>query len=274
MYLDYFGLRENPFNMTSDPDFLYLSNIHKEAIDHLLYGIRERKGFIAVTGEVGSGKTTLCRALMSRVDRDTNTSLIFNSNLPENQLLEAVLMDFGITPSRRSRITFLKELNDFLLTQLREGRNNVLIIDEAQNLRNSALETIRMLSNLETHKEKLLQIILVGQPQLRDKLDSTQLEQLKQRISVRFHLTALDREEIPSYINHRLDVAGNRGNIEFPEDSLNRIYEYTKGIPRKINLVCDKSLLMGFVNETGYISPDTVDNSINEIEGIRKPSLT
>jgi len=267
MYLEFYGLKENPFNVTSDPDFLYLSHTHKEALDHLVYGIGQRKGFIAITGEIGAGKTTLCRALLNRLDHTNKTSLIFNSKLPETQLLEAILLDFGITPEKRSKIEFLKALNKFLLEQLRSGNNSVLVIDEAQNLSNAALETVRMLSNLETQKEKLLQIILVGQPQLRDKLDSPALEQLRQRISVRFHIRALEKEEIPGYIQHRLHVAGAENAIEFPEDSISRIYGYTRGIPRKINLVCDKSLLLGYVHETRYIARETVERSINEIEG-------
>ncbi|MDP8299529.1 MAG: AAA family ATPase [Candidatus Tantalella remota] len=267
MYLDFFGLRENPFNVTSDPDFLYLSHTHKEALNHLLYGINQRRGFVEITGEIGAGKTTLCRALLTQLDTKTKTSLVFNSSLPEMQLLEAILNDFGITPSRRSKVAFFDDLNRFLLDQLSCGNNAVLIIDEAQNLRPATLEGIRMLSNLETNKEKLLQIVLVGQPQLKDKLNKPSLEQLKQRISVRFHVTALERDEMHNYINHRLAVAGSSGDVSFPPDALDLIYKYSGGIPRKINLLCDKSLLMGFVRNSRFLGLDIIEKSIKEIEG-------
>ncbi|MFH1847475.1 MAG: AAA family ATPase [Candidatus Omnitrophota bacterium] len=267
MYLDFYGLKENPFNVTSDPSFLYLSHTHKEALNHLLYGINQRKGFVEITGEVGAGKTTLCRALLNKLDERTKTSIVFNSNLPETQLLEAIVNDFGILPARRSKVIFIRQLNDFLLEQLALGNNSVLIIDEAQNLRLSTLETIRMLSNLETEKEKLLQIILVGQPQLRDKLNSPDLLQLRQRISVRFHVRALGKHEIQRYIEHRLNIAGNNNRVSFTPEAYDHIYNYTKGIPRIINIICDKALLLGFVRETNFIEHDLIQRSIEEIEG-------
>jgi general secretion pathway protein A len=267
MYLEFYGLKENPFNVTSDPDFLYLSHTHKEALDHLIYGINARKGFIEITGEIGAGKTTICRALINRLDERTKTSLIFNSSLPETQLLEAIVTDFGIQPKRRSKVALVNHLNDFLLEQLAGGNNTVLIIDEAQNLRSTTLETIRMLSNLETSKEKLLQIVLVGQPQLREKLNSPSLVQLRQRISVRFHVRALDRNELEGYIYHRLAVAGSSETINFFPESCEYIFSYSKGIPRIINIVCDKALLLGYVQETRFIGPDIIEKSIEEIEG-------
>jgi len=267
MYLEFYGLKENPFNVTSDPSFLYLSNTHKEALDHLLYGINQRKGFVTITGEVGAGKTTLCRALLKRLDHRTRTSIIFNSTLPEGQLLEAVLNDFGIMPERRSKVAFLKKLNEFLLEQISCDNNVVLIIDEAQNLRFSTLEMIRMLSNLETEKEKLLQIVLVGQPELRNKLSSPRLLQLRQRISVRFHVKALEESEVRNYIEHRLRVAGNTGNAAFSPESINCIYNYSHGIPRVINIICDKALLLGYVRGSHFIDGDIVQRSIEEIEG-------
>ena len=268
MYLNFYGLKENPFNVTSDPDFLYLSHTHKEALNHLLYGINQRKGFIEVTGEIGAGKTTLCRALLKQLDSKTRTSLIFNSNLPENQLLEAVLNDFGIVPERRNKVSFLRQLDDFLLDQLSQDNNVVLIIDEAQNLRSSSLETIRMLSNFETDKEKLLQIILVGQPQLRDKLNSPSLLQLRQRISVRFHVRALERDELHGYISHRLNVAGSSENVNFTGEAIELIFSYSNGIPRIINLICDKALLLGFVQDTHLIGQSIIEKSIEEHEGL------
>ncbi len=267
MYLDYYDLKENPFNVTSDPDFLYLSNTHKEALSHLLYGINNRKGFIEITGEIGSGKTTLCKALIYSLDDSVKVSLIFNSSLQNNQLLEAVVDDFGIMPERRTKVAFIKAMNSFLLEQLRENRNCVLIVDEAQNLKNSTLETLRMLSNLETNKEKLIQIVLVGQPQLRDKLNLPSMVQLRQRISVRFHLMPLEKSEIESYIHHRLQVAGCTEHPTFTSEASDLIFSYSKGIPRLVNLVCDKSLLFGFVKETRIVDEYLVDQSIKEIEG-------
>jgi len=267
MYLAFYGLKENPFNVTSDPSFLYLSHTHQEAIDHLLYGIDQRKGFVEITGEIGAGKTTICRALLNQLDHKTKTCLIFNSSLPENQLLEAIVEDFGIQAERRSKVVLLRQLNHFLLEQLSSGNNTVLIIDEAQNLRSSALESIRMLSNLETEKEKLLQIVLVGQPELREKLNSPKLLQLRQRISVRFHVNALAKDEIEKYINHRLIVAGGELKINFTPEALDEIYLYSKGIPRMINIACDKALLLGFAKETYLIERNIVRKSIEEVEG-------
>lgn len=268
MYLEFYGLKENPFNVTSDPNFLFLSHVHKEALDHLIYGIEERKGFIEITGEIGAGKTTICRALLNRLrEKNTRTSVIFNSSLPEMQLLEAILIDFGITLKRRNKGLIFQQLNEFLLGQLAEGRNVVLIIDEAQNLRNSTLETIRMLSNLETEKEKLIQIVLVGQPQLREKLNAPSLLQLKQRLSVRFHLYPLNEPDVRNYIDHRLKVAGSSGDITFEEDAYKLIASYSGGVPRVINILCDKLLLLGFARGVNYVGEDLVRQSIEELEG-------
>jgi len=274
MYLDFYGLSENPFNVTSDPNFLFLSNTHREALDHLVYGINERKGFIEITGEIGAGKTTLCRALLSHLGNDTKTAVVFNSNLPETQLLEAVLHDFGLEAKRRNKISFLRRLNDFLLEQLALDNNAVLILDEAQNLRNSTLETIRMLSNLETEKEKLLQIVLVGQPQLRDKLKSPDLIQLRQRIAVRFHLQALRKQEVRDYISHRLRVAGPDHRVTFDERAIELISSHSGGIPRVINILCDKSMLTGFVNNSYAIDRSIVEKSIEELQGNLRFALT
>ncbi|MBU0683094.1 MAG: AAA family ATPase [Candidatus Omnitrophota bacterium] len=268
MYLSFYGLKENPFNVTSDPNFLYLSLIHKEALNHLLYGINYRKGFIEITGEIGAGKTTLCRSLLNHLDKKTNTSLILNSDLPENQLLQAILEDFGLPSIGRSKISLLKDLNCFLLDQLSCGNNSVLIIDEAQNLRLPTLESIRMLSNLETEKEKLLQIVLVGQPELREKLNSPELLQLKQRISIRFHINALVKEDVQNYIEHRLNVAKiSDSTLTFTPEAVEEIYNFSKGIPRMINVACDKALLLGFANETCLIERSIVEQSIEEVEG-------
>ncbi|MBD3379256.1 MAG: AAA family ATPase [Candidatus Omnitrophica bacterium] len=267
MYLDFYKLKENPFNVTSDPGFLFLSHTHREALDHLIYGIENRKGFIEITGEIGAGKTTLCRALMNRFDGSTRTSLILNPALPEKQLLEAIIEDFGITPLRSGKAALIKSLNSFLLEQLSAGNNAVLIIDEAQNLKHSTLEAIRMLSNLETEKEKLLQIILVGQPDLETKLRSPKLAQLRQRVAVRSHVRALDRDEVDGYIEHRISVAGPESELFFSPEAISSIFEFSGGIPRLINIVCDKALLVGYVREAFQINGDILDESIEELEG-------
>lgn len=270
MYENYFGLKEKPFNVTADPNFLFFSKKHREAFDHLIYGVRERKGFIEITGEIGTGKTTLCRALLNQLDEKTRTAFIFNSNLPEVQLLLAIATDLGLLVKPKTKINLLSELNRFLIEQLNLGYNVVLVIDEAQNLKAAQLEQIRLLSNLETNKEKLIQIILVGQPELKAKLNSPDLEQLRQRIGVRYHILPLDKEEVDGYIYHRLRIAGSDGNIQFESDAVHEIYGYSGGIPRLINLVCDKALLLGFVLEAKIITADMIRRSIEEIEGYVK----
>jgi general secretion pathway protein A len=267
MYREFFGLKEKPFNITSDPNFLYLSRVHREAFSHLLYGIKERKGFLEITGEVGAGKTTLCRALLSKLDKNTKSAFIFNSTLPEMQLLQAILEDYGMVVTKRNKVALLKQLNNFLIEELTKGNNVILIIDEAQNLKPSILEEIRMLSNLETDKEKLFQIILVGQPELKVKLSSPSLRQLRQRVAVRFHITPLEKDELGDYINHRLAVAGSNGQINFTPEAVECVYRFSGGIPRIINMVCDKSMLTAYVMETRTITLPIVEKSIQELEG-------
>ncbi|MFH0764275.1 MAG: AAA family ATPase [Candidatus Omnitrophota bacterium] len=269
MYREFFGLKERPFNVTSDPNFLFLSRVHKEAFSHLLYGIKERKGFLEITGEIGAGKTTLCRAILNQLDARTKSAFIFNSNLPELQLLQSIIEDYGLSVERKNKGSMLRQLNGFLLEELSRGNNVILIIDEAQNLKPSILEEIRMLSNLETDKEKLFQIVLVGQPELKVKIDSPNLKQLKQRIAVRFHITPLDKDEVGRYIYHRLSVAGSNGEINFPDDAIETIYKFSGGIPRIINMICDKSLLAAYVMETRVVGLPIVEKSIKELEGIR-----
>ncbi len=268
MYREFFGLKEKPFNVTSDPNFLFLSRIHKEAFSHILYGIKERKGFLQITGEVGAGKTTLCRAILNQFDRNTKSAFIFNSNLPGPQLLQCILEDFGITVIRRNKASMLKQLNNFLLEELAKGNNVILVIDEAQNMKASTLEEIRLLSNIETDTEKLFQIILVGQPELKVKIDSPGLKQLKQRIAVRFHISALQKDEVEKYIYHRLSVAGSCGDILFAHEAMDFIFKFTGGIPRIINMLCDKSLLAAYVMATKEITLPIVEKSAHELEGI------
>ncbi len=268
MYRQFFGLKEKPFNITSDPSFLYLSRVHKEAFAHLIYGIKERKGFLEITGEIGAGKTTLCRALLNHMDANTKSAFIFNSTLPEIQLFQTILEDFGVSVGKRTKAAMLRQFNNFLLEELSKNNNVILIIDEAQNLKAQVLEELRILSNLETEKEKLFQMILVGQPELREKLNAPNLKQLRQRIGVRFHITALPKDEISEYIYHRLKVAGSVGDIIFSDDALEIIHKYSGGIPRLINTVCDKALLSAYVLETKHIDGVNVEKCIQEIEGV------
>jgi general secretion pathway protein A len=272
MYEAFFALKAKPFAIASNPSFLYLSQRHKEALSYLTYGIKERMGFIAITGEVGTGKTTICRALLDQLDERTKTAFIFNSSLTELQLLQTIIDDFGIETQKKGRAALFSELNRFLIQQLALNHNVVLIIDEAQNLSPQLLEQIRMLSNLEAENEKLLQIILVGQPELREKLNSPELRQLRQRIAVRYHIEPLNREEVPFYINHRLNHAGANGmGPVFEPKALDELFRYSGGIPRLINIVCDKALLMAYVLEQRNITHDIVKQSIHEIKGGYEP---
>ena len=267
MYREFYGLRENPFNVTSDPHFLFMSKRHKEAFSHLRYGINERKGFLVITGEIGTGKTTLCRALLNTLGGNVSTSLIINPNLSEMQMLKAILGDFGVDTLKRTKFDLFRQLNGFLLEELRQNRNVALIIDEAQNLRTTVLEQIRLLSNLETEKEKLLQIVLIGQPQLRQKLNLPQLEQLKQRIAVGYHLHPLDKDEVSEYIKHRLNVAGYEGSPIFSESAVQTVAEHSGGIPRLINILCDRALLSGFVYGMRHINHELIEKSIHDVDG-------
>jgi general secretion pathway protein A len=268
MYTDFYKLKENPFNVTSDPNFLFMSKKHKEALSFLLYGIENRKGFLEITGEIGTGKTTLCKALLNKLDNKVKTAFIINPDLSELQLLGFIAEDFGLElPKKLNKLTIFHLLNKFLIHQLYLRNNVVLIIDEAQNLKLSLLEQVRLLSNLETEKEKLIQIVLVGQPELRDKLNSPRLTQLRQRIGIRYHITPLDKEEVRDYIMHRLEVAGSDGRIIFPEETIDGIYKFSEGVPRLINMICDRSLLFGFVLETNNIDLSIVKRATEEIKG-------
>ncbi|MBN1405194.1 MAG: AAA family ATPase [Candidatus Omnitrophica bacterium] len=244
-----------------------MSKHHKEAYSHLIYGIQERKGFIELTGEIGTGKTTLCRALLREISDKVKTALILNPTLSELQLLQSIVEDLGIKTKARNKFTLLKMLNDFLITELTHGSNVVIIIDEAQNLKGKLLEEVRLLSNLETEKEKLIQIILVGQPQLKDKLNSSELTQLRQRIAVRYHIPPLDKNELLFYIYHRIRVAGGKDDITFTDKAIEQIYSYTLGTPRLINIVCDKILLTGFVSGAKHFDLDIATRATEEIEG-------
>jgi general secretion pathway protein A len=267
MYDQFYGFREPPFNITPDPRFLFFSDRHREAYNHILFGIRERKGFIQVTGEVGAGKTTLCRALLEELGPNYVTALILNPCLNPTQLLRSILTELGLKPEKADRATCLALLNEFLLAQLAQGNDVVLLIDEAQDLSTELLEQVRLLSNLETDQRKLLQIVLIGQPELREKLDDRSLRQLRQRITVRYHLTPLSRPEIERYIQHRLQVVGANGRPAFTAAAIRAIFRYSGGIPRLVNAVCDKTLLAGFVEGKDLLTWWQVRRAIRELEG-------
>lgn len=268
MYCQYYGLKERPFNVTSDPAFFFSSKKHKEAISHLLYGVSQRKGIIALTGEIGTGKTTICRFFLNQVSKNVKTAFILNPTFSEAQLLESIVKDFGIIPRNNTKLGMVWELNNFLLRESEAGNNLVLIIDEAQNLKPGLLEQIRLLSNLETEKDKLLQVILVGQPELNNRLNLYDLRQLRQRIMVRYHIGPLDNDEIRLYINHRLEIAGKPENnrIEFNDEAVSMISRFSGGTPRLINMVCDRALLAGFVSETRQIDLNIIKKCVEELD--------
>ena len=275
MYTSYFGFKESPFNLTPDPRYLFLSPHHKEAFDHLLYGINERKGFIAITGGIGTGKTTLCRALLSQLDDSIKSALIFNSFISDTELLEITNQEFGIDPDLAvgTKKEYIDRLNQFLLKTFSLGGNAVLLIDEAQNLSHTVLEQIRMLSNLETEKEKLIQIVLVGQSELRELLASSSLRQLNERVMVRYELRPLDRKDVQGYVEHRLVVGGGRGNLRFTNGAFKAIYEYSQGNPRRINAVCDRALLVAYAKDEFTISKGTVQKAIEDVRGNLSPKI-
>lgn len=267
MYCDFYGFREKPFSITPDPKFLFLGATHKEAFAHLVYGIRERGGFITITGEIGTGKTTLCRALLSHLSEDTLVAFILNPTLSAIELLKSINEDFGISSTGGTRKDLIDELNRFLLQKRREGKNTVLIIDEAQNLDSEVLEHIRLLSNLETDTEKLLQIILIGQPEFRSILAKPALQQLNQRVTVRYHLQPLSREETEAYIRHRLSVVGAEEKVRFSPKAVKKIYAYSGGIPRLINVLCDRCLLAGYSLGRRDIDASMVERAHREVAG-------
>ncbi len=268
MYNQFYGFRESPFNITPDPRFLFFSDRHREAYNHILFGIRERKGFIQVTGEVGAGKTTLCRALLDELGPNYVTALILNPYLKNpTQLLRAILAELGLQPGKADLVTCLETLNRFLLEQLEKGNDVVLLIDEAQDLDAGMLEQVRLLSNLETDQRKLLQIVLIGQPELREKLNDRSLRQLRQRITVRYHLTPLSRPEVEHYIRHRLQIAGGNGRPAFTPWAIRSIFRYSGGVPRLVNAVCDKALLAGFVDGSDLLTWRQIRRAIRELEG-------
>jgi general secretion pathway protein A len=275
MYTSFYGFKENPFNLTPDPRYLFLSRYHREALDHLLYGINERKGFIAITGGIGTGKTTLSRALLGQLDGSVKNALVFNSFISDTELLEIVNQEFdiGLDSAIKTKKEYIDKLNQFLLETFSQGGNAVLLIDEAQNLSLTVLEQIRMLSNLETEREKLLQIVLVGQSELKELLANPSLKQLDERITVRYELKPLDRSDVQGYVEHRLVVGGGRGNVKFTDGALKEIYRYSQGNPRRINAVCDRSLLVAYAKDEFSISLGTVKKAIGDMRGAVAPEI-
>jgi general secretion pathway protein A len=274
VYLTFYGLTEKPFNATPDPRFLYLSPAHREALAQLLYGVRERKGFIVLTGKAGTGKTTLLHALRQRLDGQTAVSFVVHSALPFDGILEYVLEDLGIAKSGESRAQRLMALNSFLIERERAGQNTVLILDEAQNLAPSTLEEIRLLSNFETPTTKLLQILLVGQPELKAKLQLPELAQLTQRIGVRCQVPTLTLGEAREYIRTRLRIAGARDLGLFTDAAVERITARSGGIPRLISTVCDHCLLFGYADQERRIGRHIVNQAIEYLEEGMPPQCT
>jgi type II secretory pathway predicted ATPase ExeA len=275
MYETYYGFSEKPFSLTPDPKYLYRSESHANAFDLLQYAIRRREGFVVVTGDIGTGKTTLCRALLEQIDRTTFTALVLNPFLSEEDLLKRILLDFGVISRDElkagrlagvSKQELIDALYDFLLALMPLNASAVLIIDEAQNLPLKVLEQIRILSNLETDKEKLLQIILVGQLNLQTLLRSPELRQLDQRVSIRYELKPLDAETVAAYVAHRLTVAGGSAAVTFAPKALRRVHRLSGGIPRLINLICDRALLAGFSIRTNRITPQIVTHAAESLD--------
>ena len=269
MYEKFYKFTERPFNVTPDTKFFFPSEEHEEALNILLFSIMDRKGFAVITGEIGSGKTTVWHTLLNKLDRTTKVALITNTYITPKQMIMAILDEFEVPfKEKQPKVRLLALLNKFLIEQISLGFNVVVVIDEAQNLNASTLEEVRMLSNLETEKEKLIQVILMGQPELRSILALDKLEQLRQRIAVYYHLYPLSRQETLCYITHRLKIAGTNGNVIFNEASLDKIYEYSQGIPRKINTICDRALLTGYIKEQHTISANIIDEVAREINSI------
>lgn len=265
MYLEFFGLTEHPFRLTPDADFLFMSRAHARAKAYMDYTVLSRDGFVVVTGDIGSGKTTLINKLLAELPDDVVVAKIFQTQLNEVEFLQAVLAEFGVTPEGSGKVELLNALNEFLIDCYCQNQRVLLIVDEAQNLSNGVLEEVRLLSGLETNKDKLLSIILTGQPELAEIVDAPHMEQLSQRVRLRFHLTALSEQESRDYIRHRLEVAGIGDRQPFAEETLPLIYEYTGGVPRLINSLCDMALLSAYVDEQPTVTVEILRAAIEEL---------
>jgi putative secretion ATPase (PEP-CTERM system associated) len=266
MYERFFNLRERPFALSPDPDYLYLSRVHREAMDSIRYGIESHAGFIVVTGEIGAGKTTLLQSLLGRLDERTVVARIVHTMLDPRELLEAIALEFGIDGTAQSKPMLLRELGAFLVQQRSQGRRPLLVIDEAQNLSPQALEEVRLLSNLETEKSKLLQILLVGQPNLRDAIASPELEQFRQRVAVSYHLLPLDAADTAAYINFRLEHAAVASPPRFSPDACAIVHEVSGGVPRVINVVCEATLVFGYAEGRRDIDGALLEEVVKELE--------
>jgi general secretion pathway protein A len=267
VYATFYGFTLMPFGVTPDTRFFFPSSRHSEALASLIYAVTERKGFALITGEIGSGKTTVARALLSNLPPDTRVAMVLNTHLTSKQLLEVICQEFELSVRGRDRVEMHAAINDYLIQQLAQDRNVVLLIDEAQNLNSRTLEEIRMISNLETETEKLVQVILMGQPELKRKIEAPDLEQLRQRITVRFHIAGLSHEETEAYIRHRLRIAGNERGVQFTRGALREVVRGSRGIPRLVNIICDNALLLGFVRQTKKMTEDLVREVTLEMSG-------
>ncbi|MGH8832976.1 MAG: ExeA family protein, partial [Polaromonas sp.] len=270
MYAPFFGLTQAPFSIAPDPRMLFMSERHREALAHLLYGLGGGGGFVLLTGEIGTGKTTVCRCFLEQIPAHCNVAYIFNPKLTAVELLQSICDEFHVSVPQKDRLPptvkdYLDPLNAFLLQAHAAGRNNVLIIDEAQNLSAEVLEQLRLLTNLETSERKLLQIVLIGQPELRTMLQRPELEQLAQRVIARYHLDALTPAETAQYIQHRLEVSGLKHALPFDRKGLKRIQQIARGVPRRINLLCDRALLGAFAGGQATVSSAIVDKAANEV---------
>ena len=266
MYLEYYGLVRSPFEMTPDPSFLYLGETHREGLATLVYGVRARKGFLLLTGEVGTGKTTLLHALLSQLDTDTASAFIFNPKLEPLDFFRVLLDEYGIEERCQTKAEFLMALNRFLIQRLERDQPTLLIVDEAQNLSAELLEEIRLLSNLETPTSKLIQIMLVGQPELKEMLARPELRQVRQRIVLRHHLRPFDEDECSAYVQERLRLAGYTGKGIFKKAALRELHRVTEGVPRVVNIVCDGALLAGFGRDQATLGPDVIRVVAGDLE--------
>jgi general secretion pathway protein A len=266
MYESFYGFKEKPFDLHPDPDYLYMSRVHENTYVHLEYAIVENKGFVVVTGEIGSGKTTLINYLLNKIGEDIQVGLVNNTNILPAEFLKMVCQEFELNPKTNDKAELIDIFSGFLIDQFAAGERVVLIVDEAQNLTNDTMEEIRMLSNIETDKHHLIQIILVGQPELRFKLQQSNLKQFVQRVTVHCHLKGLENDEVKEYINHRLEVGGSDRSDIFDKGTVDNIAVYSRGIPRLINVLCDSALVYGFADELETISTPILDNVYEELK--------